>query len=153
MTKDKKYLIIVLLLFMVFAWAKEPQIILGLNLPSTSVELAVALHSQHLTYVSVDPFYFELGLGYKYYFAGNAFGQQQVAAFTKAEIIYSFNNFKNSNVSIGLEVSPNGKIVGGFELLTRPLKWNEQLPYTTGWRFVMLLIPRIVAEYRIPLSW
>jgi len=146
---------VALLLLFSLASAEGAQAALGFDLPATSINLEIAPLPQHVVYVAADPFYLDLGLGYKVYFAGSVFDQQNLAFFARAEAVYSFINhrFDASNVAVGLEASPDGRIVGGAEIMVRPLEWREQLPYLTGWQYVMLLIPRIVAEYRIPLSW
>ena len=155
MTKRRYLPIIIFVLLAPLVFAESTRVYLAFNLPSTSIDLSIAPLPQHVVYVAADPFYLDLGLGYKVYFAGNVFDQQNLAFFARAEAVYSFINhrFDASNVAVGLEASPDGRIVGGAELMVRPIEWNEQIPYLTGWQYVMLLIPRIVAEYRIPLNW
>lgn len=155
MTKPGFFPIVIFVLLAPLVFAEGTQVYLALNFASTSIDLLIEPLPQHVAYVSADPFYLDLGLGYKVYFAGKAFDQQNLAFFARAEAVYSFTNrrFDASNVAVGLETSPDGRIVGGAEIMVRPLEWGEQLPVRADWQYVLFLIPRIVAEYRIPLSW
>ncbi len=136
-------------------WAGDLYAAVGLDVPSTSVRLEVVARDRQMAYLSGDPFYLELGVGYKFYFWGDALGGQRLAGFVRAEGVYSFSerSFDASHLALGVEASPDGRLVGGAELLLRPLTWSEQIPYLSGWRYIMLVVPRIVAEYRIPLNW
>jgi len=88
--------------------AEGAQTALGFDLPATSINLEIAPLPQHVVYVAADPFYLDLGLGYKVYFVGNVFDQQNLTFFARAEAVYSFINhrFDASNVAVGLEASP-----------------------------------------------
>ncbi|WP_457632531.1 hypothetical protein [Oceanithermus desulfurans] len=132
--------------------AQAPGYVLALDFPSTSLNFEMAAR-KHVGYLVGDPFYLEVGLGYRYYFLQEAYAPQRLAGFFRAEGLYSFSqrSFQHSYLGVGMEVSPDGRIVVGAELTLRPLAWVD-LPSNPGfWDYLGLLEPRAVAEYLIPL--
>ncbi|WP_457629447.1 hypothetical protein [Oceanithermus sp.] len=136
-------------------WAASPRYALVVDVPSTALVFEAAFDGRQVAYALGDPFYLELGAGYRYYFWGEARAVARLNAFARVEGVYSFlsRDFRPSNVALGVEVSPDGRFVAGAEVRVRPLEWSSRLASATdAWDYLGLVLPRVVAGYRIPLG-